>query len=67
MKEKSKRTLAILLCIFTFLLFCWPGIILFNRPAPLIFGLPPMLWGVYLCVIICVILMTIVSKMGVEK
>lgn len=67
MKAKTAKKVSVLLCVCSFLMFCWPGILLFDRPAPLVFGLPPMLWGTYLCVILCVILMLIVSKMGVEK
>jgi len=66
-KGKAAGVFGVISMISMFVLFCWPGIVLFDRPGPLILGLPPMLWGTYLCVVLCVILMSILLKLGVEK
>jgi len=70
MAEKRKNTAAtagIILIVLSFLLFCWPGIMLFDKTGPLFLGLPPMIVGTYLCVILTVIFMSILYRLGVEK
>ncbi|MBN2552274.1 MAG: hypothetical protein JXB06_05870 [Spirochaetales bacterium] len=66
-QRKGASVFGVIAMIAMFVLFCWPGILLFDRPGPLFLGLPPMLWGTYLCVLLCVILMSILVKLGVEK
>ena len=65
--EKKKRLwVTICLLILSFLLVCWPGIALFNRPEPIVLGLPPILFWVYLVTLIVVGFMCLAYKWEVE-
>ena len=66
-KKKTAATVGVILVILSFLMFCWPGIMLFDKTGPLFLGLPPMIIGTYLCVILTVIFMSILFKLGVEE
>ena len=70
MAEKKKKPAAVwgvILTVLSFLMFCWPGILLFDKTGPLILGVPPMIFGTYLCVVLVVILMSVLYALGVEE
>ena len=70
MTEKQKKpagVLGVTLLVLSFLMFCWPGILLFDKTGPLILEVPPMIFGTYLCVVVVVIFMLILNALGVEK
>jgi len=66
-KKKKAGILGFILMVLCYLLLCWPGILLFDRPGPLVLGMPPMLWGIYLGVLIVVGCMVLLYTLGVEK
>lgn len=66
-KRKRVTILGVVLMVLAYLLLCWPGILLFDRVGPLFLGLPPMLWGVYLIVLLIVGAMLLLNRLGVEK
>jgi hypothetical protein len=66
-KKKPAGVLGVIFLVFSFLMFCWPGMLLFDKTGPLILGVPPMIFGTYLCVVVVVILMSILFALGVEE
>ncbi|MCF7929378.1 MAG: hypothetical protein K9L68_11520 [Spirochaetales bacterium] len=66
-KKKTARTIGIIISIVFFPLFCWPGIMMFDKTEPLFLGLPPLFIGTYLSVVLTVIILTILVNSGVES
>ena len=58
-RKRKIMKLGLALLIFCFILHCWPVIELFDRPTPIILGLPPILFWTVLGIIITVICMNI--------
>lgn len=66
-RKKVAGKVGVFLIVLSFLGFCWPGIMLFDKAGPLFLGYPPMIVGAYLCVLLCVVFMSILFYLGVEE
>lgn len=67
MTKKAKWWTGIGLMALCYALICWPGLSLFNKPTPIVAGLPPFAFANYLMVPIVVGIMLLLYKWGVEE
>jgi len=67
MSKKAKWWTGIGLMILCYVLLCWPGILLFNKPTPIIAGLPPFILTNYIMVLVIVGIMFLLYKWEVEE